>query len=301
VHEDRPVSDLCDAITAGDASAVRRLLQADPRLASLKLDHDLGPLHLAAEHDRADIAEILIAAGAPVNPRSVWSRPPLHRAVIRGSRAVADVLLGHGAPLDLWSAAGLGRLDAVQTFWNAPSPPAIRAVSDALYIASRTGQSAIVDWLLAHGAQVNFAALFGAAPLHWALAYGHGEIARHLLDAGADPDLRDDEFRAPPRAFAICLAAADGRAEVVAWLLGLDASLANCRCDWGTPLHEAAFHGRVAVAEILLAAGADPHALNKEGRTPHQIAASRGRTDVISLFPGRPTSPLSQYPGRWQR
>ena len=42
-----------------------------------------------------------------------------------------------------------------------------------------------------------------------------------------------------------------------------------------TPLHAAASNGRAAATALLLARGADPHAVSKEGNTPLHVAAYR--------------------------
>jgi ankyrin repeat protein len=46
----------------------------------------------------------------------------------------------------------------------------------------------------------------------------------------------------------------------------------------------AAANGKTRFVEILLASGADPTIKDKEGKTAHTWAASRGRTDVARLL-----------------
>lgn len=59
-------------------------------------------------------------------------------------------------------------------------------------------------------------------------------------------------------------------------LLGSDAC--------ASPLHEAAFQGRVDEVRRLLEAGADPHARSFTGETPLHLAALAGRADVVRLL-----------------
>jgi ankyrin repeat protein len=64
----------------------------------------------------------------------------------------------------------------------------------ALHLHSKRGDTAAVEWLLKHGANPN--ALWAhweadVTPLHLAAAQGHVEVVRALLDAGADPKIRD--------------------------------------------------------------------------------------------------------------
>ena len=63
---------------------------------------------------------------------------------------------------------------------------------------------------------------------------------------------------------------------------------ANARQQGGfTPLHAAAQHGDRRLAELLLAAGADPQLVNDAGQTPAALAAESGRTELVELFSAR--------------
>ena len=63
-----------------------------------------------------------------------------------------------------------------------------------LHVAADAGAEAIASLLLAAGAAVNAQeAVMGRTPLLYALAQGHWGTAGALLDAGADPLLRDLE------------------------------------------------------------------------------------------------------------
>lgn len=51
-----------------------------------------------------------------------------------------------------------------------------------------------------------------------------------------------------------------------------------------TPLHLAAWAGRVEQANLLLRSGADPNAVSNNGETALILTAQYGKTDVVSLF-----------------
>merc|ERR1711988_611555 len=53
---------------------------------------------------------------------------------------------------------------------------------------------------------------------------------------------------------------------------------------YSTPLHEAANKGSVEVAELLLAAGANPDARDGTGNTPLQNAQNRNHTNMVALL-----------------
>jgi ankyrin repeat protein len=175
----------------GDADAVRELLAGDPALVGAVDVHRKTPLHLAAEHDHPEVAELLIAAGAEIEAWTSWGATPLEWAGVLGSRRAGDVLLAHGARLTLASAAGLGLMAALRRLYREDG-----AVSAAFVLACRNGHSDAARFLLERGADVDSRGFLGATALHWAAINGHAETVGFLLEQGADPGLRDGEFEA---------------------------------------------------------------------------------------------------------
>jgi ankyrin repeat protein len=188
-------AEIIEASDRGDADRVEALLRGDPLLAHAVGDHDKTPLHLAAEHDHVDVARLLLDAGADIAARTSWGMTPLQWAATMGSNGVADLLLAAGAELDLWSAAGLGRLDEVKRLCVAPDHG---VVSDACHIACRNGHVDVAAFLLDRGADIDRRGYFGATGLHWAAINGHSEMVAFLIGRGARTDGRDDEFHATP-------------------------------------------------------------------------------------------------------
>ncbi len=161
------VLDMLKATETGDVSKVQQLLADDPRLASAKGEHDKSALHVAAEKNHQEIADILIAAGADIEQLTTWGMTPLEWAANMGNRAVACSLLQKGAKLHMWVAAGLGMLENVRHYfqadrtlregaaqtrkrrdengqWVTVPPPTdeVEIISDAFYIACRNGTGA---------------------------------------------------------------------------------------------------------------------------------------------------------------
>jgi ankyrin repeat protein len=161
-------------------------------------------LHLAAEHDRAEEVEALIAAGADVEARTDWGATPLDWAGVLGSRAAADVLIGHGAHLTAVAAAGLG----------IEAPTTAQELDAAFVLACRNGHTAIARTLLRQGAHVDARGYFDAPAIHWAAINGHAGTVAFLLEHGADPMLKDAEFDST----ALGWAQEGGHAPVVALL-----------------------------------------------------------------------------------
>jgi hypothetical protein len=107
------------AAVYGMTGVVDVLVAAGARIASLEMAASAGditgwPLHrrtlqsrlralaMAADHQRLEVIDQLIAAGTPVNePDAEWGRLPLHLAAVNGRPASVRRLLAHGADPDL--------------------------------------------------------------------------------------------------------------------------------------------------------------------------------------------------------
>jgi ankyrin repeat protein len=191
-HRGRPAltaERILAAAKDGDADAVRKLLARDPSLVGAVDVHRKTPLHLAAEHDHAEVAELLLDAGAELEAWTAWGATPLEWAGVLGSRRAGDVLLAHGARLTLATAAGLGLMDALPRLYREDG-----AVSPAFVLACRNGHTDAARFLLDRGADVDARGFLGATGLHWAAHNGHADAVRFLLAAGADPTLHDTRF-----------------------------------------------------------------------------------------------------------
>jgi ankyrin repeat protein len=259
--------------------------------------HGMSALHLAAALAREEEIKLLVAAGAAPDRRAADGQTPLGLALATGRRDLADWLDWRGwrlprRPLqasDVPAAAIVGDTDAVRRLLDIGMP--VDAVDSqgcsALLRAAGGGHRALVELLLARGAQPGLAANTGATPLSAAVSMRQVEIVDRLLDAGAGL-----EQRLPGEVTVLMLAAALGLPELVSRLLQAGADL-NARDAQGlTPLHCAALYGftardrprLVALLDTLLLGGSDP-----------QQAASGGATPLLLLLgaraePGTPST-----------
>ncbi|HEX8996445.1 MAG TPA: sigma-70 family RNA polymerase sigma factor [Ktedonobacterales bacterium] len=100
-------------------------------------------------------------------------------------------------------------------------------------------------------------------PLHHAATLGATDVARCLLDYGADVNARASQGQTP-----LHTATLNSRAPLVALLLRAGAE-PDCRTDAGmTPLHWAVIRGDTAIVELLRDAGADEQCADHYGRMP---------------------------------
>src|SRR5258708_39486213 len=77
-----------------------------------------GPLGATASINNVEIAKLLLDRGAAINGTGGWS--PLEEALYWNNQGVLELLLERGASVhNLRIAAGLGRIDLIESFFNA--------------------------------------------------------------------------------------------------------------------------------------------------------------------------------------
>jgi len=138
----------------------------------------------------------LIVAGAALDmPDAAGNQHYIVNSCLANGRPEAAAYLSRrGAYLDLEGAAGVGRLDVVETYFDANGglkKIAMRSqLGAALNWASEYGHSAIVSYLLDRGADPGDS-INGMHALHMALLGGHLETIRLLIKRGAPLEARN--------------------------------------------------------------------------------------------------------------
>jgi ankyrin repeat protein len=119
--------------------------------------------------------------------------------------------------------------------------------------AARTGAVDVLRTLIEHGGDVNGRERQQQqTPLMWAIAAGHTDAGRLLLDRGADPRARSTRGDT-----ALLFAARDGNVAAARMLLDAGAEIEEAAADGFTPLLVATVRGQTAVATFLLERGAN--------------------------------------------
>jgi ankyrin repeat protein len=207
--------DLFTAIEAGDAGGVEAILDGDP---------------------------------AAANARDTSGVSALMRALYRFDPDLVESVRTRADALDVFEAAALGEVDRLRVVLDGDPSSATVYSGDgftALHFAAFFGELGAAALLIERGAEVD---AFGrgwmtGTPLHSAASRLQSDLVRILLEAGANPNLRQS-------------------------------------AGW-TPLHAAAMNGDLTSAELLLAAGADPGAANDEGRNVADLASESGDEATI--------------------
>ena len=256
---------LADAARVGDIAAVDDLLQSGAVVDAPDL-HDTTALHWAVYRDDVEMVTRLIVAGADVNRTNRYDETPLSLACVNGNPGIVEDLLELGALPNL-RAAG--------------EPP--------LLTCARSGNLETVELLHAHGANPNIADDWkGQTAVMWAAAEDHVAVIETLVAHGADVNasampvpVREGLFgnsiaTAKPGQTALFIAVQLGHEASTRALLatGADVSVTS---PAGAPLaHVAAAAGHHRLGAELLDHGLDPNALDKQGQSAlHAVVEAR--------------------------
>jgi uncharacterized protein len=202
--------DFFSAIDAGDSGRVETILDADPALASSR--------------DASGVSALM-------------------RALYRFDKPLIEIVKRRVDELDVFEAAAFGDVDRLTELLS-EEPSLVTSYSGdgftALHLAAFFGRFEAVALLIERGAEVDALGrgwMTGTA-MHSAASRLQSDVVRILLEAGANPNVRQS-------------------------------------AGW-TPLHAAAMNGDLTSVELLLASGADPTATNDEGRSVIDLATESG-------------------------
>lgn len=270
---------LFTAAARGDVAGARAALAAEADL-DARNDRQQTPLLVATKAQQSKVAVLLLEAGADPDAKDAMSDSAFLYAGAEGYDEILRATLRHGANVKSTNRFG----------------------GTALIPASEHGHTETVRILINAGVPLDHVNDLGWTAMLEAIVLNDGsadqvDVVRQLIGAGADPSIRDKNGRTPR-----ALAAAKGYREIVAViddadrirqrgqqlikaaragdldrvekLLDQHASIAARDSSKATALVAAAYGNHRKIAELLLAAGADPNAKDDTVQSAYLIATS---------------------------
>lgn len=161
----------------------------------------LSLLATSVHPERAGVQEallqILIDRGAEIERAGSGDNGQgiIEACLWNGRGRAAAFLASRGAQLNLETAAGIGRIDAVKSFFSDDGklkPFATKQQLQRGFLwACEYGYPEVVAFLLEHGADLREQAGTKETALHWAVVGGHVSIIKLLLEHGAPMEERN--------------------------------------------------------------------------------------------------------------
>ena len=137
-----------------------------------------------------------------------------------------------------------------------------------------------MEFLLANGGDAKQSIKQGMTALHLASEYGHPEVAKLLIEAGADVNATEDDSKL---AHCIGRQSMDMR-EVVTLLLENGAGVDVMDGEGFAPIHWAAEYGHLEVIKILVAKGAEMNEIVSWGETAVDLATRYEHPEVAEFL-----------------
>ena len=211
------------------------------------------------------------------------------RAVVQGRTDVAKLLIEAGADVNAGSLHDL----PYRTAATISPPGSVFGVTSPLSAAAFQGHVDVAKLLIKAGADINVKDSFGGTAFMYAVDGGHADIVKLLIEAGADINAKLP-FPYGGRGYtALMRAAALGDTELVKVLIEAGADVnAEERIYSETALLVATkeFYEEAAtdvqLMKILIEAGADVNAKDRNGDTALVRAVAAGDTELVKVLVG---------------
>ena len=194
------------AMALNDADEVRRLVARDPSQLQRPQSHNEAfrlPLHFAVHKKLRGMIELLLELGADPSATDASGFTAIAYATDPDTDApILRAIQKRGGP-NLTVSVGLNDWQSASQIVQ--RDPAQVNEHGVLHLMAKRGNVAALEWLLEHGANPNglwnhWGALL--TPLHLAVLSGHADVVRVLLDADADPTIRDSMHDSDARGWA---------------------------------------------------------------------------------------------------
>jgi uncharacterized protein len=222
----------------------------------------MTPLFYAIIEDRREILELLLDYGADIDLEfnGAWFPllgkhcfNPLLSSIVLNRPEITRLLVDRGAKQGIHYFCAIGDVEAVARLLE-DSPELINSKFNALgvlHFSVFSGKLALIDLLLAKGADINELSEMKGTIMHLAIIRGDIDLVRYLLELGADLEIP----------FAKCtslsIAVSSNNISLIELLIKAGANLNPRGHNIAFPLLVAIEGGHLEAASILLKNGAD--------------------------------------------
>ncbi|ERE85570.1 ankyrin repeat and KH domain-containing protein 1 [Cricetulus griseus] len=286
-HTEEGESLLCLACSAGYYELAQVLLAMHANVEDRGNKGDITPLMAASSGGYLDIVKLLLLHDADVNSQSATGNTALTYACAGGFIDIVKVLLNEGANIEdhnenghtpLMEAASAGHVEVARVLLDhgaGINTHSNEFKESALTLACYKGSSSTAPTLKNRNSNFENMFIFDLI-----VEDGHVEVARLLLDSGAQVNMPADSFESP-----LTLAACGGHVELAALLIERGANLEEVNDEGYTPLMEAAREGHEEMVALLLAQGANINAQTEETQeTALTLACCGGFSEVADFL-----------------
>lgn len=249
---DDPLFQLVQAVGGNETNTLRNLIEK-----GVDVNQHFGAIGESAlfRARRADIAQILLDAGADPAATNIWGATPFQFAAATGHKEVAELLLKMAGHYDARDALGRTALlmaareeskegeDIALWLLEMGADPNVMAKDGketVMVNAVWTGKARLLRALVERGVKVAGTGLKNISPLHMAVMIGDPQTVSLLINGGSEIDSFDDD--------------------------GLTPLLYCVTRPWGD---------HAAIVDLLVGAGADISKTDRTGRTLMDLAQSR--------------------------
>jgi ankyrin repeat protein len=276
-----PITQIHRAVLDGDIEKVKSCLKKGVDVDTCQ-GGAITPLCLSSMEGNKEITKLLISYKANIDYGLVEEGGfnPLLAAAIGNHLELVEILIDNGAIVGMHMAVLQKDIHAVGNFL-ADQPSLVNSRRNRgmtpLHLSAMSGQLDMTDFLLNHGANINFFTPASETPLYQAIKFNNVALVEFMIDKGADINL----------SFGLQTAVLQNNADMIQSLIrkGADINYQNSRMN--APLHLAAWKGYVEVVELLLASGAQVNIKTSNySKMPLHYAAEEGHLDVAKLLIG---------------
>ena len=239
---------LMTAARVGSLDVIRRLLATGADPNKAEATLGQTALMFAIANHHTQVARTLLETGASATTRSKDRFTPLLFAAQQGNLEAASLLLSAGADVNESAPDGIGG----NTNARARFVPDTEAAT--LLVAIDSGHANLARFLLEQGANPNHAGA-GRTALHAAVQRRMPEVVAALLERGAKPNVRLEK-----------------RLPFVSRRIGQSNGLTPSNIG-ATPFFLAATFNDLKIMRLLVDSGADPRIRVDDGTTPLMVAA----------------------------